>query len=486
MKTAVIYARYSSDNQTEQSIEGQLRVCQDYAQRNDILILNTYIDRAMTGTNDNRPDFQQMIKDSYNKEWNYVLVYKLDRFSRDRYETSIHKHTLQQNGVKLISAMENIPDTPEGIILEALIEGMNQYYSAELAQKIKRGMKETRLKGLYQGGGLPYGYKVEDRKIVLNELEYENVQFMFNQYARGFRVKQIIETLTSQGVLNKGKPFEENIVYRMLRNEKYTGVYNHNGEIIENMYPPIISKELYDKAQISIKNNRYGKSSLTTNYLLKGKIRCGYCGNTISSDCGTLRNGTLVHYYKCRGKKRHKINCPNKSIRKELLEEIIISKIIEELQKPKNLNIIVDNVLQLQDNCIENNTKLKYLEKEIKHKQSQLNNIIKAIECGVVSKTTALRVKELETQIEELDKEILIEHNTQSFRISREEIEKFYTEALKREPMLLINYLIKEIKLYNDKLEIQLNNPIKKSPNNNLDSSFLFKTKLFKDIEIYV
>lgn len=123
MKTAVIYARYSCDQQTEQSIDGQLRVCEDYAQRNGILILNTYIDRAMTGTNDNRPDFQRMLKDSNRKEWNYVLVYKLDRFSRNKYESTIHKRTLKNNGVKVLSAMENIPDTPEGIILESLLEG---------------------------------------------------------------------------------------------------------------------------------------------------------------------------------------------------------------------------------------------------------------------------------------------------------------------------------------------------------------------------
>ena len=123
---AVIYARYSSANQTEQSIEGQLRVCEEYAQKNNILILNTYIDRAMTGTNDNRPDFQRMIKDSSRKEWNYVLVYKLDRFSRNKYETAIHKKTLKDNGVKVLSAMENIPDTPEGIILESLLEGFKR------------------------------------------------------------------------------------------------------------------------------------------------------------------------------------------------------------------------------------------------------------------------------------------------------------------------------------------------------------------------
>lgn len=143
MKTAVIYARYSSDRQTEQSIEGQLRVCTEYAERNEITIVDTYVDRAMSGTTDNRPAFRKMLTDSAKKKWDFVIVYKLDRFSRNKYENAIHKKTLRDNGVKLLSAMENIPDTPEGIILESLLEGMNQYYSAELAQKVKRGMKES-------------------------------------------------------------------------------------------------------------------------------------------------------------------------------------------------------------------------------------------------------------------------------------------------------------------------------------------------------
>ena len=131
MKSAVIYARYSSDSQSEQSIEGQLRVCNEYARNNDILIVATYIDRAMTGKNDNRPDFQRMLRDSGRKEWDYVLVYKLDRFSRNKYETAIHKHTLKNNGVRVISATEFVPDTPEGIILESMLEGYAEYYSAE-------------------------------------------------------------------------------------------------------------------------------------------------------------------------------------------------------------------------------------------------------------------------------------------------------------------------------------------------------------------
>lgn len=164
MKKAVIYARYSSDNQTEQSIEGQVRVCKEYAERNNISIVGSYIDRAKTGTNDRRPEFQRMIGDSSKKEWEYVIVYKLDRFSRNKYKTVLHRKTLRDNGVKLVSAMENIPDTPEGIILEGLLESLNQYFSAELSQKIKRGMKESRIKGTFQGGAVAYGYKLENKK----------------------------------------------------------------------------------------------------------------------------------------------------------------------------------------------------------------------------------------------------------------------------------------------------------------------------------
>ena len=218
MKTAVIYARYSSDTQTEQSIEGQLRVCNEYAKNNDILILRTYIDRAMTGTNDNRPDFRQMIEDSKKHDFSIVLVYKFDRFSRNKYETTKHKKTLKDNGVKVVSATEYIPDSPEAIILESMIEGYAEYYSAELSQKVKRGMNETRQKGNFTGGTIIYGYKVENHKVVIDEEKAEVVRFIYDQYAQGVYVKDIIKTLTERGIFNRGKKFARNTVYNMLKN----------------------------------------------------------------------------------------------------------------------------------------------------------------------------------------------------------------------------------------------------------------------------
>ena len=215
MKTAVIYARYSSDNQTEQSIDGQLRVCHEYAQRNDILILDTYIDRAMTGTNDLRPDFQRMLKNSVKREWNYVLVYKLDRFSRNKYEMAMHKKTLKDNGTKVISATEFIPDTPEGIIFESMLEGYAEYYSAELSQKVRRGIHESRLKGNLTGGRVLYGYKNVNKKAVINEEQAEVVRYIFKEYSKGVYVKDIIASLTRKGIYYNGKPFCRTTVYKI-------------------------------------------------------------------------------------------------------------------------------------------------------------------------------------------------------------------------------------------------------------------------------
>lgn len=272
MKTAVIYARYSSDAQSEQSIEGQLRVCEEYAQKNNILILNIYIDRALTSTNDLRPNFQKMIKDSKNKEWDYVIVYKLDRFSRNKYESAMHKRTLKENGVKVLSAMENIPDTPEGIILESLLEGMNQYYSAELAQKVKRGMHETRLKGYFQGVTLLYGYKLDGRKIVINEEQAEVVKYIYKQYALGVFVKTIQKELTEKGILHKDKPFAINTIHNNLKNEKYSGKYMHEDELVDNMYPQIVLTELFNKVREKVNKNKYGSQSVRMIYLLKGNV----------------------------------------------------------------------------------------------------------------------------------------------------------------------------------------------------------------------
>lgn len=472
MKTAVIYARYSSDSQTEQSIEGQLRVCEEYAQKNNILILNTYIDRAMTGTNDNRPDFQRMIKDSSRKEWNYVLVYKLDRFSRNKYETAIHKKTLKDNGVKVLSAMENIPDTPEGIILESLLEGMNVYYSAELSQKVKRGMRETRLKGFYQGGGLPYGYKVVDRKVVIDETKAETVRFMYDSYSKGVTVKTMIAELTAKGILYKGKPFAPNTVYGILGNEKYSGSYRKDDEIIDNIYPQLIPTDTYQKVREKAEKNKFGKRSIKTVYLLRHKVKCGYCGRPISAETGTARNGEVKRYYKCIGRKKDNNGCIKTQIPKEFLEEFVSNVIIEKLIDTQNIDTIIAEIMRRQN--LNENGNLKMLSNEKSRIDRALDNLVTAIENGITSNTTNKRLHDLEKQQEELERQILIERSKTAVKLNERDIRQYYEQALRLEMPMLINFLVKEIVLYNDKIEIYFNTPIKTSPDDESRRGFLF------------
>ncbi len=472
MKTAVIYARYSSDSQTEQSIEGQLRVCEEYAQKNNILILNTYIDRAMTGTNDNRPDFQRMIKDSSRKEWNYVLVYKLDRFSRNKYETAIHKKTLKDNGVKVLSAMENIPDTPEGIILESLLEGMNVYYSAELSQKVKRGMRETRLKGFYQGGGLPYGYKVVDRKVVIDETKAETVRFMYDSYSKGVTVKTLIAELKAKGILYKGKPFAPNTVYGILGNEKYSGSYRKDDEIIDNIYPQLIPTDTYQKVREKAEKNKFGKRSIKTVYLLRHKVKCGYCGRPISAETGTARNGEVKRYYKCIGRKKDNNGCIKTQIPKEFLEDFVSNVIIEKLIDTQNIHTIIAEIMRRQN--LNENGNLKMLSNEKSRIDRALDNLVTAIENGITSNTTNKRLHDLEKQQEELERQILIERSKTAVKLNESDIRQYYEQALRLEMPMLINFLVKEIVLYNDKIEIYFNTPIKTSPDDESRRGFLF------------
>ena len=478
MNTAVIYARYSSDSQSEQSIEGQLRVCEDYAKAHDILILDTYIDRAMTGTNDNRPDFQRMIKDSAKRQFDYVLVYKLDRFSRDKYATAIHKRTLKNNGVKVLSAMENIPDTPEGIILESLLEGMNQYYSAELAQKVRRGMKETRLKGNYQGGGIPYGYKIEGRKIVIDEVKAEVVRFMYEQFSKGMYVRDIIAELTARGILYHGKPFFKNTVYNILKNEKYSGVYHHGNEVIGNMYPRLIPDELFYAVRKIVNANRYGKRSVRTVYLLRHKLICGYCGRPISAETGTAKNGVIFRYYKCLGRKQDRSDCIKTMVRKEFLEELVIGEIIKELSKPPIINTIVNGLLEVQEKQSQMNGMIAMIAKEKKQTETAIENIMTAIEQGVITNTTTKRLKELESRQEQLERQLLIEQSKTAVKLTAKEIREYFEQALRLEPQMLINYLIKQIVLYNDRIEIYYNSPIRTSPDDNSQGFSFYRNQI--------
>ena len=328
MNKAVIYARYSSDSQTEQSIEGQMRVCKEYAEKNGYVIVSEYVDRAMTGTNDKRPAFQQMISDSKKHEWSFVLVYKFDRFARSRYDSAINKSILKKNGVKVVSATEQISNTPEGIILEGMLESFAEYYSAELSQKVKRGLKESRIKGLFTGGPTPYGYDKINQRLVINETEANIVRQMFNDYLSGMRIKDIVVKLSNAGIKNKyGTEWNINSISRILRNENYKGILTADNTIYTNIYPQIVSEEIFDEVNNKLKVGKRTSAHYKTDtqYLLSGKLLCGKCGGLMTGDSGKGKLGKIYNYYKCFTKKRDKEKCDKKSISKEYIEDIVFT-----------------------------------------------------------------------------------------------------------------------------------------------------------------
>ena len=456
MKTAVIYARYSSERQTEQSIEGQVRECEEFAARNDIVIVKHYIDRATTGTNDNRNSFQQMLKDSAKRAWEIVLVYKLDRFSRNKYEMAIHKKTLRDNGVRVLSAKENIPDTPEGIILESLLEGMAEYYSAELSQKVRRGMRESRMKGNFSGGYVLFGFRVENKKVVIHPEEGKIVSRIFHEYDAGKPVKTIVQELSEEGVLNRGKPLALNTVHHLLANEKYAGLYHYNGELFTNIYPAIVPLELFERVRRKIEENRYGHHPKEIFYLLKNKMRCGYCGHPISSETGTSKAGKVMRYYKCAGRKKKGI-CHKAVVRKDTIENLVVDTTLALFDDPDAISDIANKILEAAAEFDKTSDVVTALRAEEAETQKAIDNIMSAIEQGIITSTTKQRLEALEEKKQHISERLMVEDSRSRAALDKNDIIRFLKKALKKEPRQMIYLIVKEVVLYDDKIEITYN-----------------------------
>ena len=262
-KRAVIYARFSSHTQTEQSIEGQLRECYDYAKRHDLLIVGEYIDRALTGTTDKRPNFLQMIDDSKKKTFDYVLVYQLDRFARNRYDSANYKAKLKKNGVRVLSAKVNITEDASGILIEGVLESMAQYYSAELSQKVRRGIRESLSKGYFIGGYKLFGYDIVDKRWTINPIEAPIVKYMFERYKNGEKAKSIVNRLNNIGIHNKsGAKFTVNSFAKIIRNSKYMGLVISNGQTYNNIVPALVDEQTFKACNDIMDNQRHKQKTV--------------------------------------------------------------------------------------------------------------------------------------------------------------------------------------------------------------------------------
>ena len=460
--TAVIYARYSSDNQREESIEGQIRECTAYAEKNGITVIKHYIDRALSAKTDNRPDFQQMIKDSEKRLFDIVLVWKLDRFARNRYDSAHYEYLLERNHVKLVSATEPISDSPAGIMVKSMLTGMAEYYSAELSEKVVRGMTENVLKGKYNGGTIPIGFKVDEEKFFqIDPLKAPFVVEAFQRYNDGATMKELMNWLNDSGVTtNRNQKFTYNSVQKLLTNKRYIGENHFKDIVMPDSIPAIVDKDLFEEVQLKIKKNSRApaRHKAEDDYLLTTKLFCGMCGAMMFGECGTGRNKVVHHYYKCATAKRFK-TCKKKTVRKEWLEDLVVAETMKLIQDDAVIDAIVAEVLELQE---QENTTLPLLEKQMKEVENSIENMLNAIQAGVLTSSTKARLEKLEEQQKELEVRIA-EEKIAKPRLSENQIRFWLTRLRKLDPNVkshretLINTFVNAVYLYDEKVLITFN-----------------------------
>lgn len=463
---AVIYARFSSYSQTEQSIEGQLRVCREYAGKNKINIIAEYIDRATTGTNDNRPEFQKMIADASKKEFQQILVYKLDRFARNKYDSVVYKHKLAQYGVKVISATEMISDTPEGALMEGLLEMFAEMYSKDLSQKVKRGIKESVIKGNFIGGTTTYGYKVENKKLVIDEKTAPAVRYLFEEYANGKSKKQIMQELNQMGYTINGKPFTYNSLQNNLKNKKYIGIFESEQITNENYCPPIVSQDLFNRVQIKLNEHKHAPATqkAKTEYLLTSKAFCGHCGSPMVGTGGTSKTGKTHNYYNC--SKQHKFHTCNKhSENKTYLEDYVVEQTIEYILKPEQMEKIADGMLKLFNHS-STAQKIAGIEKSIlkieKDMDKCFNSFINAQE-DYLQKRLNEQIKSLAIQKQDFENEIKKMKLAEQVVHTKDEIIEIISQYLDYDKnnfdfkKKIINTFVNSVYIFDDKIAIYYN-----------------------------
>nr|DAG69204.1 MAG TPA: integrase [Caudoviricetes sp.] len=408
-----LYMRYSSDRQTEQSIEGQLRELIAYCRHHNYRVAAVYVDRAISAhaSMDRRPAFQRMLSDSAKAPWKTVLVYKLDRFARNREDSAIARMRLRKNGCTVESAKEGISKNPEGVILEALLEGMAEYYSLELSQKVRRGMSETARKGNSTGGTVPLGYKTEGKRLQVDPLTAPLVQEAFRRYADGDTVASICDDFNARGYRSaKGAMFNKSSFKNIFRNEKYIGIYKFDDVRTENAVPRIVSDELWNAVQSRLKVNAQaparGKAKVP--YLLAGKIFCGHCGAPMTGECGRGKGGRTYNYYSCATRKR-KNACHKKPVQKDWIEDIVAQDAVDVLTD-ENIEFVAEIAAQQSEEDIKKNTQIPAIRSQIADLESKIRNLTKAIETASVTPDAIItRIAELESQKKSLSAQLVDE-----------------------------------------------------------------------------
>ena len=489
---AVLYARFSSDNQREESIEAQLRAMREYCERNGAVVVREYCDRARSATTDDRPEFLTMIADSKRRDFDFVVVHKLDRFSRSRYDSAYYKRELKKNGIALLSVLEHMDDSPESIILESVLEGMSEYYSKNLAREVMKGLRESAMKCQAVGGRPAYGYKVDPvtHRYVTNEDEACAVRLIFQRVCEGVGYAEIITELNRLGYQTRnGNPFGKNSLTEILRNEKYKGIYifnrassfsqshtrnNHQSkpddEIIRipGGMPALVDEMTFDRVAAIIRGRAHvaPHQRAKESYLLVGKIFCGLCG---SAYCGNRqfsgRNKNLLVTYRCSHHcYQDDLHCSNKDVNRDYLEDFIFKRIGETIFSEDRIPQLIDAYYASQSELAgENDLILNRLHANLKETQKKIDNVVSVI-TQTGSPSLLQTLEQLDSEKQDLTVQIKQEEERRvTNRLNEREIiaayrraqELFETGSLPQRKQLL-NLYLKRVNVYPEYVQIHL------------------------------
>ncbi len=463
---AVIYARYSSHSQTEQSIEGQLHDAYEFAQREGYTIIAEYIDRAQSGTKDTRRDFQRMIADAPKKQFQAVIVWKLDRFARNRYDSAIYKAKLKKYGIRVVSVMERIQDNPEGIILEGMLESMAEYYSANLAVNIRRGQRESIAKGRYCGGSIPFGYKSVDGKLIEDEKTAPIIREVFSRYASGDSMKDIIDDLSKRGVKSSsGGALTYTTFSRALVNRCYIGEYAYKGEVVPGLAVPLIDGETFDKVQSKVNARRRapaaGKAKIE--YLLQGKAFCGHCGGHMVGESGKGRNGEVYSYYSCRNRKKFH-TCKKKNEKKDFIEWYVVEQTVEYILTPDRMDRVAAAVVKEYEKEFGDGP-IKAKERQIKKIEKELDNLVDSLTEAPKAARPRIyaRMEELEAQKADIEVDVAKLKIARGIRFTEAEVKAWLKQFCKGDAIdeefrrRIIDVFINSVYLYDNRVIIFYN-----------------------------
>ena len=464
-RTAVAYARYSSAGQRDVSIEQQLADIRAFAAREGYTIVHEYADHARSGFKDvsARTQFQSMIAAAETGSYDTIIAWKVDRFGRNREDSAIYKGKLRRFGVRVLYAMEPIPEGSAGVLLEGMLEATAEWYSRQLSENVTRGMTDNAYKCLYNGTRVLGYTRGPDGRYALQPEEAATVRHIFDLYRSGFSAARICRQLNDQGIrTSRGKRFAPEGLMRIITNERYTGVYIWGSIRVPDGMPAIISKPDFEEAQrMRTKTARHVEQG-AVDFLLTGRAFCGHCGAAMIGDSGTSKSGIRHYYYSCQAHKARK-GCSKKSTSKENLESAVVDFILDHVLSDEQIEKTADAVMSLQAEEAKHSP-LAAMEAEHAKILKQIDNINDAIAAGIWNSSTSAVLKELEDQAEDLRVSVEMLRFSQSQLLDRDRVLFFlhrFTKGDRNDPLLrrhIIETFINAVYVFDDHLDIVTNN----------------------------